>query len=235
MPTINYVDLALIIFVVLSVIVGYARGLLITIVNFLRLALGFGLGFLCSNALSQPLYDSFFRARALSLVQSKIVDANGIDKTLDNLSNFISSLPDGIAGSFNLKDMDLPASKDITATIVDTMIEPVSIFLIKAVIFILVFLLFLMATGLIIRLVRSSGRNKDGKHVIRSLSKKVNHLLGALFGLAKSLVVVFGIITLCEALSGFLDTKTALYSMIDSSWVISTLSSINPFNFLTEV
>lgn len=232
MPTINYIDIALVAFVAVSIIIGYMRGLFITLINMFRVIVALALGVFCGNTLAEPIYESYVRERAITYIGERLADPKGADKAFEALSKISSMMSDETASAFHLDKFSLN-SKEMSAALVDSVVEPIATMLIKLAVLVVVALLFLLATGIIMAVIKSSRKNKTGKK--KSIPARVDKILGAVFGLVKSLIVVFTVVTVLGAVGDFLDPASNLYKMVLDSWVIKTLNDINPLAFITEV
>lgn len=234
---VNMIDIILSVIFLLSAYIGYRKGLLLTVVNILRYSLGFSLCFYCSDSLARPVYDIFLKQRAVDYVSNNIVSASGVDDTLANIANFKSSLPPFLEGFINVDSVTIPTGEDVTMHIVNTIVEPALITISKGLIFVLVYLLFFGATGLLIHLATKSSRRREKrrkeKHKRKSLSKQTNQVLGALLGIIKSAVLVLAIVSVLGYVQSVTDTGDKLYQLLNDSVILQFLNNINPFNALT--
>ena len=235
--TLNYVDLALAVLFILFAVNGYRKGILMTVVNFIRYSVGFFLCFYCSDNLAKPVYDSVVAPAALNTINQKITTSTNLDEVLGNLDKFINSLPSFAVKIFDVSSLNVPNTDDVSHVILDDVFAPILLALTKGAIFVAVFIVFFLATGLIISLVKRSRRKKSGKGKKASPLKKADKIFGGIFGLLKSFVIMLAITSvLMYILNMFGDsagTNTFLTQLKDSS-LLRLLNEINPFNALTE-
>ena len=92
--TVNYVDVIIVGIILLFMIIGWARGIFITVVNLIRYAVGFFLCTYCSNNLAQPIYDGFVKEKIVDTLAKKVVTSANIDEISTNLTQFVDNLPD---------------------------------------------------------------------------------------------------------------------------------------------
>ena len=168
--TLNYADLAVIAIFLIAAVTGFCRGLVISIVNFIRASVGMFLCFYISSNGAQPIYEKYIRQQCLDTINEKIVTTGNIDEVIENLNSFSTSVPKFISDTMNLKSVDI-SSADIAQSILTGVFEPVALFLTKAVLFIAVFIIFFLSTAIIIRVVRKVNKRKNE---IFDLAKKIN-------------------------------------------------------------
>ena len=234
--TFNYIDLAIVLIMVIAAIIGFCRGLLINVINFIRISVGIFLCFFISNNAAQPVYDTLVKPRALATINEKIVTSGNIDEIIGNLNSFLASLPKAVASSFNVKSVDITSS-DIAQSILQNVFEPALLALVKAALFILVFLVFFIATGIIIYIAQRSSKKRDEKRGHKTIVKKTDKVLGLLFGLLKASVIVLAITSVLMyilSLKPELATGNTFWSSVSTSKLIEIINGINPFNAITE-
>lgn len=234
--TVNYIDIALTAVFLIFTFIGYKRGLLITVVNFIRYAVGFFLCFYFSDSLAQPVYDKFIRERALEAINSKIVTSANTDEIIANLQNFGSSLPDFVSEGLELKAFSI-SGDDIAESLLTNVFEPIILALTKGAVFVAVFLVFFLATGLIIYFVRKSSRRREEKRGKKSALKMTDKIFGALFGALKSLVLILAITSILMYILSLGDNivqSNAFLTEASNSSLLNMIDSINPFNAITE-
>ena len=234
--TFNYADLAVVGIFLIAAIIGFCRGLLINIVNFIRISVGLFLCFYLSNYGAQPLYEKFIRPRCMEAINEKIVTSGNIDEVISNLNEFTAGLPGFLSSAFNIKSLDI-TSADIAESIMTGVFEPVLLFLAKAVIFIAVFIVFFLATAVIIRLAVKASKKRDEKRGHQTLAKKTDKLLGLVFGLLKASIIVLAIISVLMyilSLKPELAEQNSFWAQISAGRLIKILNEINPFNAVTE-
>ena len=233
--TVNYIDVALCAVFLIFLIIGYNRGLLINVVNFIRWAVGLFLCFFLSENLNALIYENFVKEKALDYINESIVTSNNLDEILSNLQSFGDKLPPPIAKAVDFSSLSV-SSENISEEILNNIFEPVLLFLIKAAIFIAVFLAFFIITGIIILLVKKASKRKEEKRGRKSSLKKVDKFLGALLGALKGALVVFAITSVLVLILDYADDKTSLSSFmqeVQNSSLLKLIDEINPFNAIT--
>lgn len=234
--TVNYIDVALVAVFLIFTFVGYKRGLLITLINFIRYAVGFFLCFYFSDSLTQPLYDNFVRERALERINSEIVTSSNLDEILANLKDYGEALPSFVSHGLNLDVLNI-SGDDIAQSLLTNIFEPIILAVIKGAVFAAVFIVFFLATGLIIHFVKKSGKKKEEKRGRQSALKRTDKIFGAVFGALKSFIVILAITSILMyilSLDGNFIENNAFLAEASESRLLHLIDGINPFNAITE-
>lgn len=237
--TLNYVDIALIALILIMTFIGYYKGVLMTVINFIRYAVGFTACFFCSSNLAEPIYNSYVAPRMLATINEKIVVDTNLDRVLTNLDQFIKGLPAFISDNIGTDSLTIPKSDDVARVILDDVFTPVLLPLTKGVIFVVVFLLFFIATGLIIKLINSTSKHHEQKRKEKgkgvSPLKKTDRILGAVLGIVKAAVVVLAITSVLVYAADFAgNSGSEFVNQVNNSALIGAFDEINPFNAITE-
>ena len=233
---VNYIDIALAAIILLFIIMGFCRGLLINVVNFLRWSLGLFLCFFLSENLCTPVYEKFVEPKALETINKNIVTSTNIDEIMNNLENYAKSLPKPIAESIDFSKISI-SGDDIAKDILENYFEGILIFLTKAAIFVGVFVLFFLITGIIIFAVRHSSKKREERRGKKSALKKTDKFLGAVLGLMKGALVVFAITSVLMLALGQYDDEaqlTGFMKEVNNSQLLKLIDEINPFNAITK-
>lgn len=231
--TVNYVDVIIVGIILLFMIIGWARGIFITVVNLIRYAVGFFLCTYCSNNLAQPIYDGFVKEKIVDTLAKKVVTSANIDEISTNLTQFVDNLPDIVRNNVDTSTLSIKSGDDIAASISDTLFQPIAMILLKGIIFIAIFILFFGITGVIISALqrRSKKKNKDKKSVL----KTTDRLFGCIFGAIKGIIIVFVFVSCVDFVSQLESASGSAFVVkaLDSS-LYNQIITINPFNVITE-
>lgn len=231
--TVNYVDVIIVGIMLLFMIIGWARGLLITVINLVRYAVGFFLCTYCSNNLAQPIYDGFVKEKIVDALSRQVVTSANIDEISENLTQFISNLPDVVKNNLDISTLSIKSGDDIAASISDTLFQPVAMVLLKAVIFIVVFILFFGITEIIISALHRHSKNKNKEK--KSVLKTTDRLLGCVLGAVKGAIIVFVFVSCVDLISQLgTASENSLVSHALDSTLYNQIMGINPFNIITE-
>lgn len=229
--TVNYIDLIIVGLVLLFTILGYTRGLFITLVNFLRYVFGFSFCIYASDRFTQPIYDNFAKERIVDSLSKKVVTSTNIDEISTNLKNFIESMPAFLKSGIDMSTISFKSGDDIAVAISDNIFQPVALVVIKAVVFIITFILFFGITGAIIAAIR----HHRGKNNKKSVLKKTDRILGSVLGLAKGVIVTFVLVFVISFVSDIeaLNNSSFINEALNSG-IYNFIIDINPYNIITE-
>jgi len=233
--TVNYIDILLVLLLLLFIVIGYCRGLLINVVNFIRWAVGLFLCFFFGEKLALPLYESYVKPRALEYINEKIVTSTNLDEVLKNIQGIGEKLPSAVADSVDFSKLSV-SSGDIAKSILENYFEGILIFLVKAAVFIAVFALFFLITGIIILAVQRNRKKRDKKRGRESALKKTDRVLGAVLGLLKGAIAVFAVSAVLMLVINLYDDTEQMSSFIkqaSNSQLLKLIDEINPFNAIT--
>ena len=234
--TVNYFDVGIAALILLTAIVGWKRGIAISVTNFIRCSFGFFLCFYLSSNFSQIVYENYVRQRCLDQINEKIVVSNNIDETINNLNSFVNGLPEFISNSLNIKNIDI-SSTALSESILDNIFEPLIMVLIKIVIFIAVFILFFGATGIILAVIRHHIRKKEEKRGGLSPLRTADKAFGMLFGVIKSFIIILALTSIIMYFANMDEAAindTGFFKEAQNSVLLKYITEINPFNAITE-
>lgn len=234
--TFNYADLAIVGIVLLAAIIGFCRGILMNFINFIRLSVGAFLCFFTAENASQPVYEQWVRPKLLEAVSSRIASAANTEEMTASLNDLTAKLPKFLADTISFREIDFSADS-AAETIVNSVLEPVALTLVKAALFLAVFIVFFGLTAIIIFAVKRHIRKKDKERGHTTAIRKTDKLLGLLFGILKAAVIVLAI---SAVLMYILQLKPELaegnrfWQQISESTLMLNIKEINPFNAITE-
>lgn len=235
--TVNYIDLIIVGIMILFAIIGSYRGIFLTIVNFIRFVLGMFLCVFTSTTYSKPIYDTFLKEKIISWVNDKIIVSNNLEDISSKMNDALSSMPEFVLNSMNLKPSALDKVLDtdkLAVSITNTYLEPIAIGIIKVALFLAVFILFFALTGLVISLIRKHNKKKreeNNKHTL----KDIDRIIGCVFGLLKGAVVVFAFVSIVnDVICNFDYASSQFLTTANNSILFNEIVNFNPFNFITE-
>lgn len=236
LASLNYFDLTVIGITLIALIIGYCRGIIISIVNFIRISVGIFLCFYTSSVFSQPLYDNFVKQRCIDVINEKIVTGANVDEIIANINGVFNSFSLLLSKIVSVKSIDF-TSDDLTESILTNVFEPVAMFLIKAAVFLAVFIVFFGLTAFLIHIITKRNKRKNEQRGHESALKKTDRAIGMLFGLLKAAVFVFAITSVLAYILSIkpeLGEQSKFFISVSQSKVFELLNGINPFNAVTE-
>lgn len=234
--TVNYFDVIIAAIIIVMAIAGWRKGLAISVANFIRYSFGMFLCFYTSSNCSQLVYDNYVKQKCIESINQNIAVSNNLDETINNLNEYVKTLPPFISQFIDTKSIDI-SSTDIAESILTNVFEPIVMVIIKVVLFIAVFVIFFGLTGIIMAIVKHRMKKQDGKKGEKSKLRTADKLCGLAFGVIKSFVVILAISSI---LMYFIDldeaiiNDTGFFREAAESRLLMFISDINPFNAITE-
>ena len=231
---VNYIDIALAAIILLFLILGWCRGLLINVINFIRWSAGLLLCFYASEALSQTVYNTYVKPAALESINKNIVTSN-LDETLKNIQDIGNKLPDFLKSSVDFTKLNV-SGDDIAQSVLENYFEGILMFLTKAALFVAVFAIFFLITGIIILIVRKRSKRREERRGRKSAAKRFDQFLGAILGLLKGALVAFAITSVLMLILGLYEDEAQMSSFmkeVNNSQLLKLIDEINPFNAIT--
>lgn len=233
--TLNYVDVIIVGVLLLTFFVGYAKGILITLVNLIRYSVGLFLCMFVANGYSEMFYNSFVKERIVNKLSTQVVTSANIDEILANLNTTVNSLPSFVKKGIDITSLSFSSGDDIASIIAENVFQPIALIIVKVLLFVLTFVVFFGLTGLIIHGIRKRNSKKRNESRHKSKLKTVDRIFGGLFGLVKGALIVFIFVSAVGAISqidSFRDN--AFISTALNSSLYNYLLDVNPFNLITE-
>lgn len=233
--TLNYVDVIIVGILLLTFFVGYAKGILITLVNLIRYSVGLFLCMFVANGYYEMFYNSFVKERIVNKLSTQVVTSANIDEILANLNTTVNSLPSFVKKGIDISSLSFSSGDDIASIIAENVFQPIALIIVKVLLFVLTFVVFFGLTGLIIHVIRKRNNKKrsEGRH--KSNLKTIDRIFGGLFGFVKGALIVFIFVSAVGAISqidSFRDN--AFVSTALNSSLYNYLLDVNPFNLITE-
>lgn len=217
----NYIDLAVIITIVLMVTNGFSKGFIVSLLSMLRFIIGIPLAFFVSNMYYKQFYDSFLKEFAYSIVSKRLTQSNSLESIISDIEELTQSLPEIFSSQINLTSV--MSIEDISRKITDTVVEPITLVVLKIVIFTVVFIAFYAVTGILISML---AKLQAKKHMPL---KHTNALLGGIFGLVKAGAFIFAVASVFRCIIAVIPADSGFVNAVNSSLAIEFVGSNNPF------
>lgn len=229
---INYIDIIIVFFMIINIVEGYKRGIFLSLIEFVRYIIGIPLCLGLAESLSMPLYENYFRQRALQSINQQITNTADIGEITSNISEALSNIPAFFTANIDTSFLNT-STEDISQAILVNVFEPIIIFAIKAGLFIISAIIFFTATKILVRIIKKSRRKKmQGKN--KSKLTAINSIFGSIFGFLNSVVVVLVIVSVLKLVSdmGVLGFNEGLNEQLSNSLIINWLGELNPLDYL---
>lgn len=220
----NILDLVLILIIAATIAIGYSRGFIISLLSLLRCAVGLPIAFFAADKYNMKIYTEFVREVAIDKIEQGLQASVDADGFVSSVRQAVDELPFGISGIIDLSFLDNVSQANLTESIVDNIVEPVALVIIKIVIFILTVSVFYAVTFIIARLFRKLDK-------VRNMPlKKTNKFLGAVFGAVKAAAVIAVLSAVLVFVRDFIfaSSQNEFVNMVNSSAIIEFVNKINP-------
>ncbi len=220
------IDIAVIVIIVLSVVIGFNKGFLSSLISLAGSIASFiGASYL-SDIVAQWCYDTFFKSKVVAQISEALgqsTDSNSFVSMLENsfLGNFIDvqKASDAISGFFSgASDLDPTGSSELIA---ETFVMPSVMIVLNIVVFVLLLIIFLTICGILIKF--TSGLNNI------PIIGGFNRFFGAVVGVFIGVVICVIIATVVNIIIPLLNSGSLIESWVDNSTMFSIIYYNNPF------
>lgn len=216
-----------ILILVITIIVGYRRGFLKSLVQFIGCVAAFILAFSLSAPAANFTFDTFL-AEGLenTLTEALVTNADAAPTEL------LQSLPEPILAVLenstqlqatleNLGDAAASTAETAVETLMTSVIRPVAVSLIQFVAFILLFVILMFVARLLAKVIKPITK--------LPLLRQVDGALGAVLGLIKGVLFTIAFVSVVQliAATGSPDSLVT-QEMVESSILVSWIAEINP-------
>ena len=227
--TVNYVDIAIVAVLLLAAVSGWRRGILITVLRFVRWTAGAALCWYADSNFSPVVYLNYVKPRALQSISEQIANTKNIDVVINNINKTVADLPKPIASMIDTSSIKV-SGDNIAQSVLESVFEPALMTLTRFCVIAVVFALFFVVTAVILRLTirHRKKREEEGKAFLRTTDR----LLGAVLGFAKGAVAVM---LICTVLALAVQTANkngstnAFFETLSASSLYQTINTNNPF------
>lgn len=215
-------DIVLILIIAVTTILGFRRGFLRSVVQLAGLIASFVLAFTLSATVADWLYDSMLEEPIKETVSAALVEdamANA-----DKSQAVLDSLPAPIANALNsseaardaLENLSNKAGESVAAAadvIVDDVVRPLTIVLVRFVLFMVMLIVFILLARLLTKMIKPLTN--------LPLIHQADGLLGGAVGLVKGALFVIVAVTVMQLLAsaGILVTYEQLDNSMLAGWV----------------
>lgn len=231
---INYVDIIFAFIIIIVTVFGCKKGLFVTMLNFIRYVFGFSASLFVANSFSQSVYEKYVRPSLIDYVNNNIVKSDNINDTIANFNNSVSSIPRDVRMMFGLENAQIIKTDDLANSIVDNILQPISLIVTKIVLFIAI----LVVINIIFRFISHriiKRKKRSNKSVTKKFVYFVDCAMGGVFGLVKAVLLLFLIISIISIIiTNAPQELTGIIKEADESYIYNLLIDYNPFNLITE-
>ena len=218
------IDLILVVIFLATIYSGYARGLVLSLLSFARYLIGFPLAFFVANTYSNDVYNLFVKDAAEKTVSENLSSTVDIDALVSSVQEAVENIPFGLSGIVDLSFLNSLSQSNASVAIVDNVVEPIALAVVKIVLFVLTIAVFCVITWLVAKLIK---KLEKIKHMPLKIT---NRILGAVFGLFKAVILTAA---LCAVLvfvgdTFFSSSQNEFLNQVNSSKIIEIVNEYSP-------
>lgn len=222
----NYVDLFIIVIFLIIVLEGYARGFIVSLLSLVRFAVGIPVSFIVANKFSSVVYTNYFK-ETINAEVLKGIDSSGLDTYVASVRDTVNSLPDVMKGSVDMSFLDAANAASAAEGIMKNIVDPVADMVIKVALFVVTLAVFYILTGILLFVIKKLSNSNYAPF------RKTNKFLGAVFGLAKAMILVFAIAKIGVFFTENLKSvDNSFLQQVASSGIIEFVNRFNPINVI---
>jgi len=232
-------DLIVLAIVIITVIVGYRRGFIRTMIQLLGCVVAFALALSLSATVSNYVYDEWMRDGLHEKIETVWNDtvvegaantvSDQVETVLDSLPSFLTATLDsdalvsGIMGSVGTKDTGIAVGDYMT----DTVLRPVIVAVLRFVSFLVLYLVLMLVIRLLEKLVTPL--------IKLPLIRQTDGALGAVIGLLKGLVFALVAVTVMQLIAASASSGPFTQENLDNSILAGWLAEINPLSSVLQL
>lgn len=217
----NIVDIILIAAVLLIILHGYFKGFLVSVLSLARYALGIPFCYYLAKNASEPLYNALIR-EGVSARIAQGIDNTGIDSIIAGVRESVNEFPEALKNTIDLSFLNNISASNATQSIMQNVVDPVVILIVKIVLFIAVVAVFFAVTSILIALVDKASKKKDAPF------KDTNKFLGAALGALKAVIIIIAVAAVADFLVVHFAGSGGFIDQLESSAVITFINKFNP-------
>lgn len=225
------IDIIAIAILAIVLIVGYKQGFIQSLLRLVGCIAAFVLAFSFSAPAAEFIYDSWVAPG----LETKLLENVG-ETTKTTVSEQLSALLEGLPAPIatvlenndklqdslgQLGDNAASTGEALVGAVMQNVIEPITVALLRFVVFILLFLVLLFVAKLLVKLVKPITK--------LPLVRQADGLLGAAFGAVKGVIFVLAFVTIIQIIAAT-SAPDALITqeVIDKSYLVKWIADVNP-------
>lgn len=217
----NVIDIVLIVAVLLIILHGYFKGFLVSVLSFAKYLLGVPLCYFVAKNAAEPLYTALLRESINTQIAAS-VENTGIDNIVSSVKSTVSEFPEALQNAVDLSFLNNISAANASQGIMQNVIDPVALIVIKTVLFVALAVVFLIVASVIISMIDKASKKEDAPF------KDTNKFLGAALGAVKAFIILIAVAAIGNFLVTYLAGSGSFIEQIDSSAVIGFINKFNP-------
>ncbi|MCM1285540.1 MAG: CvpA family protein [Acetobacter sp.] len=225
--TVNYVDIAILALSLIMILISARKGILIALTGMTRVLVGVPVSFYVSDNYNKMIYNDYVKDTVIKKLEEEIARQGTVSSFISSIQETVDTLPAFLTKNFNTAPLESLSVKRTAEYFEVNLVRPIAEITIEIVLFLAVFIIFLIITGIIIQILKIRNRHDD------TPLRKADIILGAVFGLLKAAVLVFAVCTLAGMAADVLPKEyiasNSFVNQLETSKIISTVNEFNPF------
>lgn len=224
--TVNYVDIVIVAVSLIMILVSARRGILIALVGMTRVLVGVPISFYVSENYHEMIYNNYVKDAVMKKIEEEIARQGTVSLFISSIQETLDTLPAFFTKNFDTAPLENLSVKRTAEYFELNLVRPIAESVIEIALFLAVFIVFLIITGIIIQILKI--RNKHDDTPLR----KTDIILGAVFGLFKTAMLVFAVCTLAGMATDVLPKEyiasNEFVNQLETSKIISVVNEFNP-------
>ena len=224
-------DLLVLLILIGTVVFGYRRGFIQTMMQLAVWVVSFALALLLSAPIANAVFDGCM-ADGIESSLSESLQGAELLAPAEQLETLLEDLPAPLAAILanneglqealqDLEENGTTTADAVARSVVDKVVRPVAVTLLRFVVFLILFIVLLI----VLRLVRKLIKPLSGLPLIRT----VDGILGAVLGAAKGCIYIFAVVSIIQIIAALSSPDAALsQKAVEDTWLVSWISDINP-------
>lgn len=223
----NYIDIAFLVIAAVMILLGAKRGFLVSMLNVLKYIVAVPAAYYASDSCSEVIYDKYLSQYVQKKVEEKLSSSDTLNELINSLKESAESISSVFPEYTDLSNLNNLTGERLRDYICIDIIRPLSLIVISLVVFLLVLIFVLVIANIIIHIFKQQRKNADEKNG-RGMLSITNGLLGALFGLVKSVIFLLVVCMVFEYAASLAGSSTSFYQQVESSRIIEFVNTYNP-------
>lgn len=219
----NLVDVLLAVIAVLIVFSGYKKGLIVSLLEMAKLAVGMPLSYWVSDKYNQVFYDSFVHSIVQDKINKEVSTYANTDQFIDSIKQSVGSFPEFMRSAIDLKALDKVSTDNIALFVEKNVVEPIALIVVKVALFLACLIIFGLIVSFLLSFFRKQNRGKG------SVLKTTNRIAGGVFGGVRAVLFIAVIATVCFYVANlYTGENNDMINMLKESVILNNINNINP-------
>lgn len=224
-------DIIAVVIVAITVYLGYRRGFLRSLIQFIGCVAAFIIALTFSKPIATFTFDSFLANGIQTKLSETVGSVSEIPTSFEQMETLLEDLPGPIVSVLennvnlqesleNLSTSVADTTESFVQVLMDTIIRPVAVSLIQFIVFILLFIILLFVVRLIARLIKPITK--------LPLLHQADGALGAVLGLIKGAIFVLALVSVLQVVAATAQGGWITQATLEETVVVKWIAGMNP-------